>query len=468
MREPGRLSAAIEILTDFDQRRVPLKTAIADWSRSNRFAGSKDRAWISGLCLDVLRRRRSLGAAMGDDSPRAAVLAAMRFMWGESTDQIAAAVVEEHGPGALDENERNALSIFPSPEIAAAISTSPQGEVNPPQARSSTSPFGRGRNSAGIPGEGASDFPGWLAPHVERVFGAQAARVMNGFCERADIDLRINTLKSTPEKAIAAMKTVNAEAAPILINAARIAAPSPADKAPGITIIPAFNKGWVEVQDLGSQIAASAAGDIKGAQVLDYCAGGGGKTLALAALMENTGQLYAYDREARRIAPLYDRAKRAGVRNLQIRSPAGGESMDDLAGKMDVVFIDAPCSGAGTWRRHPDTKWRLTEKQLQTRIDEQDAVLKEASRFVKPGGRMIWATCSFLMEENEDRLEAFLAEHDVYSRASALGAISQSGILLEDGKAALADCETPNGDLRLTPDKIRADGFFVAVLVRAG
>ena len=220
----------------------------------------------------------------------------------------------------------------------------------------------------------------------------------------------------------------------------------------------------VNMHYLGSQIAATAAGAIKGAQALDYCAGGGGKTLALAAMMENTGQLYAYDRDARRLKPLYDRAKRAGVRNLQIRSPAGGEGLDDLEGKMDVVFVDAPCTGAGTWRRHPDTKWRLTEKQLETRMGEQDAVLEEASRYVKPGGRIVWVTCSFLMEENEDRLAAFLETHPSFARAPALELMKQSGLLTGEGEAALKNCVTPEGAIRLTPDKIRADGFFVAVL----
>ena len=220
------------------------------------------------------------------------------------------------------------------------------------------------------------------------------------------------------------------------------------------------------MQDLGSQLAASAAGAIKGAQVLDYCAGGGGKTLALASMMENTGQLYAYDREARRLAPLFDRAKRAGVRNLQIRSPAGGEGLDDLVGKMGLVFVDAPCSGAGTWRRHPDTKWRLTEAQLATRMIEQDAVLREASRFVRPGGRMVWVTCSFLMEENEDRLASFLSDNKEFSQISALDAMNASGQITQEGREALQACLSADGAIRLTPDKIRADGFFIAVLAR--
>ncbi len=457
MRLPGRLSAAIEILADFEARRVPLKNAIADWARNNRFAGSTDRAFISGLCLDVLRRRRSLVAVMGDDSPRASVLAAMRFMWEAGAEEIAEAAEGEHGPGALTEAEKSKLStLTPFFPAKAGIRNSVEME----------SRFRGNERVEGPELNNCEDYPEWIAPHVARVFGENAAQIMHAFCERADIDLRINTLKATPEKAIAALKSIKAEAVPMLTNAARIAAPAPSEKAPAITVIPAFNKGWVEVQDLGSQIAATAAGAIKGAQVLDYCAGGGGKTLALAAMMENTGQLYAYDRDARRIAPLYDRAKRAGVRNLQIRSPAGGEGLDDLADKMDVVFIDAPCTGAGTWRRHPDTKWRLTEDQLKRRMDEQDAVLKEAARFVKPGGRMVWVTCSFLMEENEDRLSAFFNDHKDFAQMPALDAMTASGLISNDGLNAMEACATPQGAIRITPDKFRADGFFIATLNR--
>jgi 16S rRNA (cytosine967-C5)-methyltransferase len=311
------------------------------------------------------------------------------------------------------------------------------------------------------------DFPEWMMPHITRVFGENAAHVMAGLAERADIDLRINTLKAAPEKALAALMTVNAEALPILTNAARISAPDAAQRAPSVTIIPAFNKGWLEVQDLGSQIAAAAAGAVKGAQVLDYCAGGGGKSLALAALMENTGQLYAYDGDPMRLKPIYERARRAGVRNLQIINPATNRgALESLKDKMDVVFVDAPCTGCGVWRRHPDAKWRLKPQQLERRMAEQGIALAEAAQYVKPGGRLVWATCSFLMEENEDRLAAFLRARPNFSKAPALDAVAASGILTDAGRAALQACVTPDGALRLTPDKLRADGFFIAVLER--
>lgn len=430
MRLSGRLAAAIEILEDFDARRVPLKTAIADWSRSNRYAGAKDRAWISGLCLDALRRRRSLAAAMGSDTARALAIGALRHGWRLAPEAIAEAAAEEpHGPGALSEKERALI----------------EGEAAP----------------------AVNDNPDWTAPMTDRVFGEAALAEAAALSMRADIDLRLNTLKTTPEKALAALSSVKAQAVPLLTTAARIAAPDPAEKAPAVTVIPAFNKGWVEVQDLGSQIAAAAAGVAKGAQVLDYCAGGGGKTLALAALMENTGQLYAYDRDARRLKPLYDRAKRAGVRNLQMLNPVTDRAaLDGLERKMDVVFVDAPCTGSGTWRRHPDTKWRLTPEQLARRMTEQDAVLAEAARFVKPAGRMVYAVCSFFMEEGEDRLAAFLAAHPDFALAPAIEAVAVSGLLTGAGRAALEPCVTPEGALRLTPGRIGADGFFVATLER--
>ncbi len=426
------MAATIEILSDFEGRRVPLKTCLADWARGARYAGAKDRAWISGLCLDVLRRRGSLSAIAGDDGARGLVIAALVRLWRVDPAEIEGAFADEHGPGAITDADRAALTA---------------GDR--------------------LADDALKDVPDWCAPMFRRAFGDAAAEEAAAFAERADIDLRVNTLKATPEKALGALKSVRGESVPHLATAARIPAPDPSEKAPAVTVIPAFNKGWVEVQDLGSQIAAAAAGDVKGAQALDYCAGGGGKALALAAMMENAGQLYAYDRDARRLKPIFHRAKRAGVRNLQVRSPAEGARLDDLEGKMDVVFVDAPCTGAGTWRRHPDAKWRLTPQQLERRIAEQDAVLREASRFVRPGGRLIYVTCSPFVEENEDRLDAFRRDAPGFDFIDALGEIDASGLLTDEGRAALAPCAAPDGALRLSPARLRCDGFFVSVLKRS-
>ncbi len=466
MRESGRVSAAIAILEDFERRRVPLKTAIADWARNARFAGAKDRAWISGLCLDVLRRRRSLSAAMHDDSVRAATLAALKFLWGKSVDDIAALAAEApHGPGALSERELETLETLPSPACGRGqgegASTRAGLSIDVPSPPAPLPQAGEGRLSV------IADFPDWLESSVSRVFGDKAAMETAAFAARADVDLRLNTLQAPPDTILDALKTVGAVAHPFVKTAARIAAPDARDRAPAVTVIPAFNKGWVEVQDLGSQIAALAAGDVKGKQVLDLCAGGGGKTLALAAMMANRGQLYAYDSDARRLQPLYERARRAGVRNLQIVNPATDKAaLDALAEKMDAVFIDAPCTGSGTWRRHPDAKWRLTEDQLKRRMAEQDLVLSDGARFVKPGGRLIYVTCSVLMEENEDRLAAFLAGNPDFKLARAVDEIERTGLMTAAGLAALKKCETGDGALRMTPARIGADGFFVAALMK--
>jgi 16S rRNA (cytosine967-C5)-methyltransferase len=234
-----------------------------------------------------------------------------------------------------------------------------------------------------------------------------------------------------------------------------MAAADPTARSGAVEAIPQFSKGWFEVQDLGSQIAAAAAGEVKGRQVLDLCAGGGGKTLALAAAMGNTGQIYAYDADARRLTDTIRRGERAGVRNLQVRSPVNPEPLKGLEGRMDVVFLDAPCTGTGSWRRHPDTKWRLTPEALARRQAEQDQVLDDGAGFVKPGGRLVYVTCSVLPEENEDRVAAFRERHPAFAVRPAAADPNLTPYL------------TGEGYLRLSPRTSNTDGFFVAVLERS-
>jgi 16S rRNA (cytosine967-C5)-methyltransferase len=154
------------------------------------------------------------------------------------------------------------------------------------------------------------------------------------------------------------------------------------------------------------------------------------------------------------------------VRNLQIRNPAGGDALDDLRCRMNLVFVDAPCTGSGTWRRHPDSKWRLTPQQLEARIAEQDAILKESAAYVKPGGRLVYVTCSIFMEENEDRLAAFRSARPDFKPIDAIDEISASTVLAAGGRAQLEPCCAAGGALRLTPARVRTDGFFIAALLR--
>jgi 16S rRNA (cytosine967-C5)-methyltransferase len=395
--------------------------ALKNWGESARYAGSKDRAFVSGLVLDVLRRRRSLGWKMGDESLSAAALGALRFVWDWPLERIAEAAGEEpHGPGPLTDPERAALA---AP-----------------------------RDLADAPAPIRGDYPDWLDPSLTRAFGEGRADEAAALSERAPVDLRVNLLKSDPERTLKALTSLAAEPVDLLATALRMPALDPMTRSGAVETIPQFSKGWFEVQDLGSQIAAASAGEVKGKQVLDLCAGGGGKTLALASAMGNTGQIYAYDSDARRLADTIRRGDRAGVRNLQIRSPVNPEPLKGLEGKMDVVFIDAPCTGTGSWRRHPDTKWRLTADTLEKRMADQDAVLDAGAPFVKPGGRMVYVTCSVLPEEDEDRVAAFLARTAGFVAAPATA----------DPK--LAQYLTPDGFLRLTPRTSGTDGFFVAVL----
>lgn len=421
MRDGGRVSAAIEVLTEIETRHFPVKMALKRWGEAARYAGSKDRAFVSGLVLDALRRKRSLGWMMGEPAARGVVLGVLAFVWKWPLERIGEAASEEHGFGALTEAE--------------------QARLKDPVSLD------------GAPAPVAGDYPDWLEPHLARALGADQAVEMAALSERAPVDLRINTLKTDAERGAKALAPINAALAGILPTAFRIPAPAAADRTPSVEAVPAFSKGWFEVQDLGSQIAAAVAGAVKGKQVLDFCAGGGGKTLALAAAMGNSGQIFAHDADARRLADTIRRGQRAGVRNLQIRSPIEAEPLKGLEGKIDVVFVDAPCTGAGTWRRHPDAKWRLSPDQLAKRQIEQDSVMEDASTFVKAGGRMIYVTCSLLTEENEDRVAAFLERHPEFTvKPIALDGVTHV---------------TPEGYLRLTPHRAGTDGFFAAVLERS-
>ncbi|MDR3510790.1 MAG: RsmB/NOP family class I SAM-dependent RNA methyltransferase [Caulobacteraceae bacterium] len=435
MRDGARITAAVGVLADIDERHKPVRMALKHWGEGARYAGAKDRAFVSGLVLDVLRRRRSLAWRMGEESHRALALAALRLCWDWPIERIAEAAAEApHGPGALSEVETAVLAQpRPLDEAPAAV---------------------RG------------DYPDWLDAPLARAFGEARVGETAALAQRAPVDLRVNTLKTDAARALKAVQGLGLAPAGLLVNTLRAPAPAAAERAAAVEAAPEFAKGWFEVQDLGSQIAAAAAGEIKGRQVLDLCAGGGGKTLALAAAMGNSGQLYAYDAEARRLSDTVTRSQRAGVRNLQVRSPLRADALAELEGRMDLVFADAPCTGSGTWRRHPDAKWRLTAAQLERRMAEQDAVLAEAVRYVKPGGRLVYVTCSLLKEENEDRVAALLAAEPSFAVVPAVQAIAASHQLDPAGQAALAQWATPEGFLRLTPRSAGTDGFFVAVLER--
>ncbi|MCK0209883.1 RsmB/NOP family class I SAM-dependent RNA methyltransferase [Starkeya koreensis] len=439
MTPAARLSAAIEVIGTLLSERRPAADVLKEWGRSHRFAGSGDRAALSSLVYDALRRRASaayvMGEAVGAETPRALLLGTLRLARGVDAEAIAALCDgSRFAPAPLTDDERARLADASLDAAPAAV---------------------RG------------DYPEWLDAPLAAVFGEARAEEGAALAERAPLDLRVNSLKGAIEKARQQLDHLSPTPGNWSPLALRIALEADG-KAPPLTAEPAYLKGLVEIQDEGSQIAAILAAPPRGGQVLDLCAGGGGKTLELAALMDNAGQLYAYDDDLRRLAPIHERLQRAGVHNVQVRSPKGrgterADVLADLEGRMDLVLVDAPCTGTGTWRRNPDAKWRMRPGALAERMKDQAEILDAAVRFVKPGGRLAYVTCSLLDEENVGQVRAFLDRHGefrIVPPAETALALGERGIALRE--AAL---ERPEG-LLLTPRRTNTDGFFVSVMVR--
>ncbi len=428
MRPGGRCSAAIEILADILARPRPVAASLKDWARANRFAGSGDRAAIGNLVYDVLRRKASCAHRMTDDAPRALVIATLADHWRLAVADIAAAFDEKFGPGSLSTGERERLA-------------EPAGEA-PPHV--------------------AGDWPDWLIGDLQDTFGAAAVDQARALAERAPVDLRANTLKADRQKLLKAMAKYGAAEAPLSPLGVRLPVPRADGRNPNVEADPAHARGWFEVQDAGSQVAALMCDAKPGHQVADICAGAGGKTLALAAAMANKGQLFAHDADKHRLRPIFDRIGRAGARNVQVIAADEPQRLDALDGRMDRVLVDAPCSGSGAWRRRPDAKWRFNERLLAERIEDQSQVLKRAAGLVRPGGRLIYVTCSVLPRENGERIAAFLAHHPAFCLVP-YGDIWRSAIGTEPPASA-----DGNGDtLLLTPASHGTDGFFIAVLEKA-
>ena len=431
MTPSARLSAAIEVLAEIEARRRPAADALKDWGLSHRFAGSGDRAAIAGLVYDALRRKSSAAWLMGEATPRASLLGMLRRERGLDAQAMAALCNgSRHAPPPLSDREAAALA-------HDALT--------------------------GAPAHIEGDYPEWLDSHLARVFGDERAAEGAALASRAPLDLRVNTLAAERDQPLAKLEHLNAAPtrwSPIGIRI-RLAAEA---KSPAIHAEPVFLKGQIEIQDEGSQLAALLADAKPGEQVVDLCAGAGGKTLALAAAMENRGQIYATDLDKRRLAPIHARLERAGARNVQVRTPTGrGDILADLAGRADLVMIDAPCTGTGAWRRNPDAKWRIRPGALAERLNEQQAVLERAATLVKSGGRIAYVTCSVLAEENNDQVGSFLARHPDFSvekPADVVKVLGERAYLF--ARAALISDQ----GLLMTPRRTDTDGFFVSMLRR--
>jgi 16S rRNA (cytosine967-C5)-methyltransferase len=434
---PGaRLEAAIGLLDEIEQARAPADDLVANYFRRHRFAGAKDRAAISRHIYAALRQRAALDwwiGRAGRGLPRDArrrLLAALVLIEGWSPGTIDEACDgDRFRPAPLTSLEKRLLEALPPEKI--------EHKDMPPDVR--------------------GNYPAWLHPHLEAVFGRGLQREMAALSGTAALDLRINRIKvEDREKVRAALAREGVEAArtPLSPIGLRVFERVP------LGTLDTFRNGAVEVQDEGSQLAALLADARPGMRVVDFCAGAGGKTLVLAASMANRGHLVACDIAAKRLERATERLRRAGASIVQRvpLSSARDKWVKRHAQGFDRVFVDAPCTGTGTWRRNPDAKWRLRPEDLNELVALQADILDSAQRLVKPGGRLIYVTCSLLAEENESQVAHFLASHAGFSLLP-MGAVWREVIGTEP--------PSPGDMLRLTPARHGTDGFFVALIERA-
>ncbi len=428
MTPAARLAGAIELLAAVEAApRKPADAVANDFFRNRRFIGSGDRRAVSERAWHVLRARARLGwwlaRAEAPPTPRL-LMAASLLLEGWTPDGVAQSFSGgKFAPDRLDGAEAAALRglaghTLDHPEMPEAVRL---------------------------------EVPDWVLPSLRARFGAALEAEMAAMLTPAPLDLRVNLLKGTREDAQAALAAEGVEAVPTRFSpwGLRVAARR------AVTSGPAFQGGLVEIQDEGSQLVAALADARPGMRVADWCAGAGGKTLALAMTMQNKGQLLACDVSAHRLEAAVRRLRRAGVSNVERHlTVAGDKWAKRRAGSFDRVLVDAPCTGTGTWRRNPDARLRLKPDDLAELVPKQAAILDEAARLVRKSGRLVYATCSLLTEENEAQVTGFLARNPAFR----LRPLTESAAL----HAALA-----GGDfLQLTPRGHDTDGFFAAVLER--
>ncbi|MBZ9991647.1 RsmB/NOP family class I SAM-dependent RNA methyltransferase [Mesorhizobium sp. BH1-1-5] len=427
MRLGGRLAAAIEVLEDIGRRHRQVADALRDWGLSHRFAGGGDRAAIGNIVYDALRRKRSAGWLFGEETPRAIGFGALLLEWGQTAHSL---------NNALD-GDKFAPPLLSAGELKAAAE----------------------RRLGEAPDAVRADVPDWCAPLLEQAYGGAWVEEGAALAQRPPLDLRVNTLQADRAKVLAELQGTGAAPAAIAPHGIRIPPIDGDGRHPNVQAEPAFQKGWFEVQDEGSQLAAALAGAEPGMQVLDYCAGAGGKTLALSAEMDNRGQLFAHDAEKVRLAPIFERIRRSHNRNVQVVSKPA--ELAPLTNHMDIVLIDAPCTGSGTWRRRPDAKWRLTERQLDARKGEQQAILDTAQAFVKPGGLLVYITCSVFDAENGEQVAAFRERHQGFAPVDHRQLWDGR---FPDHQAAVRVGE--GGGISLSPSLSGTDGFYFHALRR--
>lgn len=437
MHAVARLQAVIDLLEDLSKGGAA-DAAASHYFRERRFIGSKDRSAIAERLFAMLRRRarvdwwinRTLDRPAGAPAPasRHRLIADLLLTEGWSDLQFEGAFDGgTHRPHALSRAERTLVEQL----------------------------MGKSLEVPEQPDWVRNEIPDWLAPELDALFHGDAAEIA-ALNDAAPMDLRVNPLVGDRETALARLAEAGIEAVATPLSPLGIRVTG----RPAMGALAAFREGLLEIQDEGSQLVAMLTDARPGHQVIDYCAGAGGKTLALAAAMENKGRLIASDISEKRLERAVTRLRRAGIHNVERRAlgPENASWFKRQAGRFDRVLVDAPCSGTGTWRRNPDMKWKTTPQDLEELEQLQTRILEDAARLVKPGGRLVYATCSLLGRENETQAERFLAAHPDYRLVSVTD--------LWDGSVG-TPCPVPGPYLRLSPGTHGTDGFFTAVLERA-
>ncbi len=435
MTPAARLAGAIELLAAIDAApRKPADAVANDYFRNRRFIGSGDRRAVSDRAWQVLRSRARLTwwlARTGAPPTPRLLLAACLLLDGWTSDGVAQSFSGgQFAPDRLDAEEAAALRGL----------------------------AGHTLHHPDMPLPVRLEIPDWVLPALKARFGAALEEEMAAMLTPAPLDLRVNLLKASRDDALAALAAEGLEAAPTRLSpwGLRIDGRRP------VTAGRAFQDGLVEIQDEGSQLVAALVDARPGMRVADWCAGAGGKTLALAMTMENRGQLLACDTSAHRLDAAVRRLRRAGVHNVERHLTVSGDKWAKRrAGTFDRVLVDAPCTGTGTWRRNPDARFRLKPEDLAALLPKQAAILDAAAKLVRIGGRLVYATCSLLSEENEAQVTGFLDRHPAFR----LRPLTESGTLPPglSAPAALGG----GAFLHLTPRTHDTDGFFAAVLDRA-
>ncbi|NND81902.1 MAG: RsmB/NOP family class I SAM-dependent RNA methyltransferase [Gammaproteobacteria bacterium] len=427
MQNAARIQAAIELLDELIASAQPADRIMSQYFRQRRYIGSKDKRAIAEHFYSVMRQRAALDWLLKEHGLQIAgtnLMASYLQLAGEF--DCADFSGQRHHPQRLPETDLSALQRIQPAMLDAA------------------------------PLHVRCNVPEWLLPLLEPVLGHDFEIEMQAMNQRATTDVRVNSLKSDAQTVLAALAAqgIAAQAGQLAPHAVVL------KQRAALSNLAAFKQGLFEIQDQGSQLLALATGVQPGDRVVDFCAGAGGKTLALAAMMENRGSITACDVHSKRLQELAKRAKRAGAHNIRVHhlSSERDKWVKQHADKADVVLIDAPCSGTGTWRRNPDSRWHIDQHSLNRLIDLQKSILLSAARLVKPGGRLVYATCSLLAEENEQQVATFLQQFSQFSR-SPMGNSDWFGDLGDQ-------LQIREHAVRTFPGRSGCDGFYVAALAR--